>query len=442
MNLTWILSFSIIILIFALVLLFFNRNKPIFSTIVFAILFYFSLVPLFEICTNQTNNSYGKYYIQADFFQIFMGTFSILLFLIVFLITYKLSERRIISIGPVMTIEYRLYKICKIVSYLTFWIGGISFGIYIVSFGGISSLLSYGEFLRSNATSGSEIVSSRVSILFVPARLITITPITIIPVLKVKKNKKRILMFIISFMLSVIFLLFNSGKAPIAMFAISFLYPILCKKIKHPWIAIISMALIAIPLLGVMDSLFEYFSTGHFPKVDFNYSDYFIGFSYPYSNVLNLDGIVNVEGKRYFKDFLTGILNVIPGVSFSASYEPTSFFYNGADWRIIGGTPNDILTFSYLQGGFVGIIIVAIILAKICERLDVIFNNSANGFSYNILKGAISISLFTMISSADIHSIVQNQFLLTLSIFCVLYSGRYKKVFNGNVSAQFVLINN
>lgn len=425
MNSSLIIVLSMTLIVIFVFLIMNNKKKLMCNAILFAFMFYYSIVPMVMLFSNSTNNSYGSKYVDADVFQILYAYFLIIIFVTIFLMSYRCSIRGFRRAYYFTIDEQKFIKVCKLVSKLTFIVGGFSFVLYIFAFHGIASMLLHAEYLRSNATTGSEFLPYWASILFVPSRLIIFTPISLIPVISHSKKKTWRILFAISFFLAVVFLLFNAGKAPIAAFGITFLYPILRKKSKHPWIVIILMVVVALPLLGIMDSLFLYFSTGYFPKAIIDIGNLFIGFAYPYSNAINVDNIVAINGFRFFRDFLTGVLNVLPGVSFSSSYEPTSFFYNGNNWRIIGGTPNDIITFSYLEGSLLGVLVISFLLGSICKRLDYLFRMTARDSALNYFIAVISVSLFLLIGSSDIHSIVQNQVFLTLGVLCIIVSSSY-----------------
>jgi hypothetical protein len=144
-------------------------------------------------------------------------------------------------------------------------------------------------------------------------------------------------------------------------------------------------------------------------------------FAYPISNALNMHEILQNNNLRFFKDFLTGFLTHVPGLNFDVSYVPTSAFYAGADWREMGGTPNDIMTFAYLQLGPIGIAVVGVIWGYVLGFIETYLKKCSGSFSSRFIKYSLILTVFNAVMNADIAALVVN-FKLSLLILFIYIS--------------------
>lgn len=325
----------------------------------------------------------------------------------------------------------KLKRALKVLTFVTVVIGGVAFVGYINAFGGISRLLSYADYLRSFAVSGSSVVSYYASILVIPAKLITVTPIVLAPLISMTKGRNKLLLkilFVITFFLAILFNLASAGKTAIILFILCFAVPFLQKVLKHPWRLILILSIFSFPILGFLDSLFAYMQKGIWNPVSSNPLRYLAAFSFPYANILSMGEIVKIYGLRWGKDFVTGPLNIIPGINFQASYEVTSEFFSGENWRVVGGTPNDIITFGYLQVGVVGVCIVAIFLGIVCGKVDRILKDFSKVNFLGVLSVSMIVSIYAYTINSDISGLIRGQFQLYLVAFAILYSCQKVKI--------------
>lgn len=401
-----------------------NKRIGAYSGIVFAFILYYCVVPLIINSVDiKENNKYVQSIIDASGGRYVFAVVSIIVFILVFSYVYRRYNKRTSEIKYEFQ-EKKWRKISKIFSWITYVVGGGAFCIYIVAFGGIGNLLKNAEYLRSFATSGTSLVSYYASIMVVPARLITVTPILSLTLCSKKEKNWLVyrIMFVTSLIMMGLFVLSNAGRTSIILMILMFLIPFMGKFVKHPWRIAIILGSFALPFLGILDALFLFFAGKGWNYNTVNAISYISQFSHPFSNVLNAGEIVKISGLRWGQDFVTGFLNLVPGVNFSVSYEPTSFFYGGANWNITGGTPNDILTFSYLEFGIVGIILVAILTGIIVGKMDRLLKQFNLTYSFRVVATSVIINMFAYVINADIVSLVRNQFQLTIVCICVLYS--------------------
>ena len=349
-----------------------NGRVGAFSAVMLTCIIYYDLYPLLVYSWGNENDlTVNQLEIRgANVLNFLFAELCIIVFTLFFYFAYHRYNNR--AKREVYTYDQaKFVRICAWMSHFTFFIGATTFIAYIYAFGGIGSLLAKAEYLRSFATSGAEFVSRFQSILVVPARMITVTPVVSFPLTTkdFSVNYKFIykLEFCLSLLLSIVFLLTNAGKAPIIVFSICFIMPILKKFFKHPWRMVFLFSFFSLPILDYMDELFVWLQKGFWVQSTRSSIEILDQFGYIYQNNLYLQEIVAQYGIRWCQDFITGFLNVVPGITkFPPSYIVTSEFFNGVNWMYIGGRPVDIITFGYLELGLLGVILMAILFGIIC----------------------------------------------------------------------------
>lgn len=397
-----------------------NREITTVSGILFSVLLYMCLVPIIVVLFGDELTYREKFsFLSSSFEKFAYFYFSLLLFVTILDISYSKFNS--------LNYEFNSYyykKYAKIFSYLTLYIGGISFIIYAHSFGGFKNLLLYAEMMRSFATDKAELFQGRTYILVVPSRMIVVAPILLLVYRNYTDKKLLNTMYIIvSLVLASLFFLSNAGKTGLLLFGLCFLVTILSYHVKHKWITTILIAFLGIEIIGILDALFVYLASGQFEvEAGSGSLSYLSQFSYPIKNMLNLQDLSNFRGYRFFQDYITGILNLVPGINFEPSYVVTSEYYSGLDWKIIGGTPNDAITFGHLQLGIVGVAVHAAIIGIICKRIDSILFKLEDCFSSRLLKCTLVIFYYSMFVNADVISVVRNQPTITLLSLLALLS--------------------
>lgn len=403
-----------------------NKNQvTTISSFLFACLMYYTVVPILILRSKDVDvtNKYIETIILSSPRDVLIVSLFIILFIFFSVIGYSIKSKKVLK--DKYTLNYGKWEqALKFISWFTFIVGGISFIMYVNAFGGISNLLRSAEYLRSFNSSSTTIISYWASLFVIPSRYIIVTPISSL-ILCQRKHKYYLvyrLMFLISLIMSITFLLSNAGRAPIIFLLIIFLVPLIKLVTKHVWKLAILIGIIFIPVLNFMDSLFLYFANGYWLSNEDNNNNFIIQFAHPFSNILNMQKIVDVTGLRYGKDFITGFLNIIPSVNFEPSFAATSYFYGGKLWNITGGTPNDIITFSYLQGKLFSIIIFALFFGMLLALIDNILKQLSSSYAQTVFKVAIIVGIFGYVINADIVSLVRNQVQLTFLLLTLLYS--------------------
>lgn len=338
-------------------------------------------------------------------------------------ITYKITLlkylHRQICFTKSKKYAYRFFLACFIV-------GTLAFFVYVNAFGGYFNALIRAEFLRNFGNAATDVIPYSAALMQLPSALVTASPLFYIiwvGDVGVWRFKNKVF-FIILLFISISYLLLNAGKTGLILFILPIWLTFISYRIKHEWIITIVCCVLGVSVINILDYVFLSFTNESMMLSDDSVKPDFSllhQFAYPISNSLNMHEILQNNDMRLFKDFITGILTHVPGLNFEVSYEPTSAFYGGVDWRESGGVPNDILTFGYLQLGPLGVIVVGFIWGYLLGGLDYYLMNRTNSFADKFIKYSLILTAFNAVMNADIATLVVN-FKFSLLVFFIYKS--------------------
>lgn len=408
-----------------------NNGPSLFSSYIFAYLMYYLLVPALIEGLSMYSNKSQKY------FDAFNGTghmgwlFYTMIIFIVFLIfsqTYLHHRKK-----QDVAINYiKLTKYLKILGYISLFIGGASLLAYFYFLGGILPALGMAEYARSMSSDMLSILTPGQQRLIVLARLLVVSPYCFFYLYQTTRERKHFLFSTAAILLTLLLLLFQASRTSIAIFFVALSFPFVSRFTKSPWTFIVLAGLFGSNILNVLDSLFVSFDADRDSTVaDFNIDEIVMQFSFAQRNLLHSFNIIGRFGCRYFLDLITSFLNFIPGLHFELSAEPTSMYFGGADWRLYGGIPNDMITYSILEGSIVGIMVLPYLIARIMAAVDSSFieitGSKPDLYFKGVFKAYLMISVFFCIPSSDLTSIITNYTVLVF--FIILYKVKqYKEV--------------
>lgn len=419
----------------------YNEDTPTYNGFLLGLIFFYIIMPILILLNIDSLNSIeinaGKY--NSGTFQRFIingewqnfaySILMIILAILMFVVFYRKSSYNNSNRGYTFNAN-KTYKIVKNIMYITFGAGLVSLLIFFASFGGIGRALSYAEQMRSMSNDLEEIIGS-MALFKVLARLITVTPFFAIYLISENKepDKKNIykIFLIISLLGSVLFYLYNAGRAPIILFALCFIYVFLNKYIKNTWTFLILIGMFCLPMLDILDSLFVFFNTGEFRFKEINYVKYIYQFAIPYKNTLVLNNINNEFGLRWGKDFVTAIIDLLPKINFDPVYCDLSLFIRGENWKELGGIPSDFITFSHMQFSFIGVIAFSGIIGYFMQIIDYKLSLFENERMKKLFGCVLTVFSFFIITSFDIATIIRGQFILIAVIFIILVSSKRRK---------------
>lgn len=245
----------------------------------------------------------------------------------------------------------------------------IFYYLYSVAYGGFIGLLSYTIAIRSGVSS----ISNRFSFFEKFGQFSVIATFIFFALVidkEIKKENKKgtVSGLIISMIFSLFFLYSKGGRASIVFFILVLILIITyCNSIKLSiFFKKIFKKLILLPIAFlVMDKLWSRSSDDAIFSILVN------SISYPFAAF-----IVNFNNGlyRFFKDFLQLPFYFLPSSLWAVKYnlktanDQTTYLISGAykgerigNQLVTGTTPNDILTFSYMQADMIGVIIVGLL---------------------------------------------------------------------------------
>ena len=428
MNLVYVLLLILSMLFNLVLLLRLNKKNggvSIASGVIFSLIFYFHLIPILIYAGIASDDSdvFIRTAISAEPFQVVRAIALIAVFSICVYIfgTNNLSIKK--EVGDHTLHARKNNSVLKFLALFSLVVGGVSFLFYMMSFGGFQQMLQNSAYIRSFSIDSSKYIDGLSALLIVPTRLILAAPILLFAICREEKKKMFKVAFVVSVVLSVMFLLFNSGKTQIVQFIVPFIVVFLSKRVKHPWVCVIIIGLLSIPLLGVLDSIFYYYGYGEWKVQESGFSSYVASFTYPFTNLLNIGSLIDASGFQLFSIVPMSIIGIVPGVEYIPSYTYTSMLYNGENWQRKFGVPADVLSVSYMQCNFVGVMIVGSligILSLAVNRRIAALNEKRNVYE-PILFAVISLA-FTFVVDADLGAMIKGTYLLYFGCICLMMS--------------------
>ena len=430
----------------SIILFFFVKIKkkkkftPSYSGLIFGIGLYYIIIPIVTVINIDNmilyekslgmwgNNTIRRLIISQPISYYIYSMLMIILMIIFYNIFYLVGYKK--NYEKAKNIEEKgeqTYKIIKILNYFLFILGTVSLLVFFKSFGGIKNALYYAEYARSFSNDLSELVGNA-NIFIISAKFITVVPFLTLLLINVEKSNNKMhykIIFIISNILSILYFMFNAGRAPIIVFILCYVFAFLKGHLKNVWKLIIVVGIFSLPVLDVLDELFVYFRTGIFDvSKNKNSLSYVYQFMYPFRNILNLLPMENIYGFNWGKDFIYAFIDILPGVSFDASYVNTSVYVNGLNWTTLGGIPNDLITFFHIEAGPMGIIILSSILGIITQKIDINLLRMKNIKNRNLIEGIITIYYFQLVCNSDFVTILRGNFMLIIFTTISIYIGK------------------
>lgn len=319
------------------------------------------------------------------------------------------------------------------VSLYSLIIGGLSLIVYVYALGGLRVSLAMGNQLRGFS---SEIqVDSFLTLFKVPATIIQLafyvsTVSFFTPQWRFHGN---LIVMITSLLLTIVYMLINAGKTNVMILLLFIFFLYFRRTRRNPWPLLLVGMLLSVPLLGMLDYIFDHLAFGDESGVDSNIPFrlsvlmYIRSFSYPFQTELHINDIVDKYGLLYFQNLITDPLSFLPGIAFPASFENTSEFFGGYNWREVSGLPNDILSYGYLNLFFIGTFIHVYVWGKIAGYVDKWMATAPlPSLIRESLGFVLAFKAFSHVLSTDWSSIIIDLTLILL--FIIVYKTRLKHI--------------
>lgn len=332
----------------------------------------------------------------------------------------------------------QINKMCEqritLIADVSLLLGIISIITIIISSGGLASYLALGSSTRGIGKDSSLYISSSLLPLITLSNIIIIAPFLYKYLLafSIKRSSLKI-KFILSFVLSVIYLLYNQGRLPLILFFVPFVLDLKVAKKVKVWGGIL-IVFLSIPLLNILSAVFIYFTYGYW-SLESNISitqTLLLEFTYPFSNFINKGNLVRIFGFRYGIDYIQWPLLLIPspilklvGIFKSDIYTigslNTSAYSSILNAKVQGGIPTDFFTFNYYQFGVFSLLLAIIFFAILLKRIDNKFVYLIGNSSLNIIILRICFLLVSLVNNFDFSVIFRMRYDILILVYVVYY---------------------
>ena len=332
-------------------------------------------------------------------------------------------------------IKFRDNQIWKASLLMTF-ISVVSFFIWSYPFGGPLAMIKYGTMIRS----GYEIAGINNTFGFMKQFVPLIQFSSLISLGLFRKNRcyKYFLHFTFAFIVSIIYLISNDGRAPFLMYFVSVLIlwniakEHLKKQIKFRILPLIMISVIGILFVENIDfftSLLREEKT-IVKNIDISgvFSPIYKEFSWTVRNpqavyIAKKDGI----GFRIIEDILSAIFSLLPSRFTPEGIQRlekinTIYWFNGM--KGYGGKPTDIIVTGLYQLGYVGALILPLVYGYFLKKIDYFFKKGTNSIYYKVLFVQLIYQFAKTIAYADFALVALNLFYIVVGHFIVCYFNR------------------
>ncbi|MCU9816213.1 O-antigen polymerase [Paraclostridium sp. AKS73] len=322
-------------------------------------------------------------------------------------------------------------KVVAISAIITFIISTASLCIYTIKLGGISNTLESAELYRMY---GADQISGSFIKVFFPLIIASCNLYYILKIDNKSKNSYKI-MFIITAIISLYYLLINAGRMPVFLFLATFIVFKILKDNKSRYIVpILIIGIIGVKYLDVLFGYLAYGSSFTGIKIVENKTlidsvkDFAIEFSFPYINVFNV--VKFAEGSfRFFIDYIMSVIQFLPDlIFFKLGFGSPVMLHeiNTANHQVNAGIPVDVISYGYYQIGIIGLIIHTFLFGVISRFLNNLSTRKGN-YIYIFLRAKLLILWGFNVMYSDIDTFIRGKLDLIIFIFIVLvFSKQYR----------------
>lgn len=335
--------------------------------------------------------------------------------------------------------QHKLYKKINRITDVIFFISVISMVLLIVEVGSLKTYLTLGSLTRGLDKAPTDYIRPSYLQLVTFSTVVLVTPYLYVYLYRMRRSKIMVLKIIVSLIFSILFLLYNQGRAPLILFFLPFFFTF-GKKRKKGFLGLTILFGVGVFLLSYLDRLFQYLAYGSYTvETNTHFITQFLAeFSYSFANFSLRDELVNYSSYRYMYDYLIWPFTMIPSsllkiIGFSkesliaVSTINTEAYGTFLGIKPSGGIPVDLLTFNYYQFGYITLIPICLILGRVLKKIDMIFYFFKDNFAIKIVLYRISFSMINILNNADISAIVRNRLDIVILFIIVIYIYKQNK---------------
>lgn len=372
--------------------------------------------------------------------EIFLNLLISILCLLIIILGYNLrfktkSNKEHVNINNKRKVLEKdvLYKKVTRITDVIFLVSVTSIVLLIIEVGSLKTYLSLGALTRGLDKDPTDYIRPSYLQLVTFSTIVLVTPYLYVYLYRVKKSKVMVLKVIVSLFFSILFLLYNQGRAPLIIFFLPFLFTAR-KRSKKGFLGLGVLFGIGLFLLNYLDRIFQYLAYGYYTvgtKVNF-ITEFLSEFSYSFANFSLRNELVDYAGYRYMYDYFIWPFTMIPSsllkliginkesiVGVSTINTEAYGVFSGV--QASGGIPVDLLTFNYYQLGYLTLIPMCFFIGRILKKLDRIFYFFKDDFAIKVVLYRISFSMINILNNADFSAIVRNRLDVVVLIIILIY---------------------
>jgi len=315
-------------------------------------------------------------------------------------------------------------------------VGGGAVVFFIINMGGYKNAIGLSQVLRDARTDSSLYYGPFTALARTVSVWVLGAPYCFYVYNRSEKYKKKRLLFWISFALSIVFLIFNLGRAPILFFLAPFLIDFLMRKRVNIPIALIVMFIIVALTSQLYRSVLYQMTTGTISinrnntSIMNNVLDTASDLSYPYANLTLSSDMNETYGYRYGIDYFLWAVEILPirifqlvGIEIprldnTMNRNTTAYHYSLIPPERVyyfGGVPTDLITLGMRQFNVIGVIFNCFLFSL----LSAYIYHTASSISsiYNLLIIRVNMMFFTFVSNNDLTDMVRGSLFLFIIAF-------------------------
>jgi len=383
-----------------------------------------AVFPLWYLyASNNRTTKYLSYIADYTATDIILYYFCVLVFLYVFIFSFRICVKKNKPFGVELVTLESSDKFF-LVTVILFILGVVANHLYLLAYDGFTGYLYYSGYIRSGLTT---LVYNKWSFLIVFRDCIILSSYLFFSQIKrnTKKDKVCLILFIISFVLSLLVLYSNRGRISLCIYLFVFLFFVLFRKLEikilnlKSMLFIFAIGIVAVLVLLLISNILSR-SLLENPLANLINETSFI-----FANFKILLNNMEFEDCRWFIDIVSYPIYLLPSSIWreflpnTASDIITIFIYGAkkGEANIYGEAPIDAISIGYLQCGIIGIVFFALFFGIIVAKLFNYINSIESGNVKLILIVYVLIDLIIRsIFYADSYNIIQRSFSLIIFI--------------------------
>lgn len=382
------------------------------------------------IYSSSTAELYGAYFISVVSYAVIVA---------IYFLGKSFKRQQKLKVVHSQQVEKKSMRSIMRVGMFLFFIGSLSILIFFNELGGFGAALRFSNSLRGLGSKPEDFYGP-MGALFRMLSFFILGSSYCIKVYSDNDKKLRYkILFYSSFTLSIMYLLFNAGRATIIFFLIPFVLEYIRKKKKNILATLLFIFVGTIFIANIFDIFLYGLSTGNI-QLDLDNMDLIDNIiaviqdlSFPYSNIILSSKMNEMFGFRFGQDYFIWIFDILPsrilniiGITipdFESINNNTSLFYYIMN-PSRGGVPTDFITLGMRQLHVSGVIFNSFLFSIFALYIDGLSKKVHE--KYYLIITRVDLLFFTVITNNDITSIMRNSLFIIILIIALIRVKRIK----------------